>query len=196
MDEIIFFLVSIPSSLFVALLAVKFDRWLSDKKELNSILCGIGFEMAENISIARTIAKKAEDDVKTLRNMKHPFAPFPTFSDLAYFRAKNSEVFLNFVGRERTGAAGELVKNLHECYNSIRLVNHMMESIQQVKVEIMLHGSPKEYGEQVLATTKRTVEEVIEPQLIKTLLLLGQVEPKLHKTVSLLSGIPANLKRD
>lgn len=63
MDEIIFFLVSIPSSLFVALLAVKFDRWLSDKKELNSILCGIGFEMAENISIARTIAKKAEDEV-------------------------------------------------------------------------------------------------------------------------------------
>lgn len=52
--------------------------------------------------------------------------------------------------------------------------------------------SPKEYGEQLFATTKRTVEEVIEPQLTKTLLLLWQVEPKLHKTVSLLSEIPTN----
>jgi len=152
----------------------------------------MGFEMAENISIARTIAKKAEDDVKTLKNMKHPFAPFPTFCDLAYLRAKNSGAFLNFVGKDRGGVARELVKNLHECYNSIRLVNSMMESIQRVKVEIMTHRSPKEYGELVLATTKRTVEEVIEPQLIKTLLLLGQVEPKLYKTISLLSEIPAS----
>ena len=195
MNEIIFLLLSIPSSLFVALFAVMFDRWLADKKELKSILSSIGFEMAENISIARTIAKKAEDDIKTLHNMKHPFAPFPIFSDLAYLRAKNSDVFFNFVGRERTGVTKELVKNLHECYNSIRLVNHMMESIQQVKVEIMTHKSRKEYGEQLFATTKRTVEEVIEPQLIKTLLLLGQVEPKLHKTISLLSEIPANQKQ-
>jgi len=194
MDEIIFFVVSIPSSLFVALLAVKFDRWLADKKELNSILSGIGFEMAENISIARTIAKKAEDDVKALQTMKHPFAPMPTFSDSAYLRVKNSDVFFDFVGRDRIGVARELVKNLHECYSSIRLVNSMMESEQQVKLEIMMQRCPKEYGEQLFATTKRTVEEVIEPQLTKTLLLLGQVEPKLHKTVSLLSEIQTNQK--
>ena len=68
----------------------------------------------------------------------------------------------------------------------------MMESLQRLKVEIMTHRSPKEYGELVLATTKRTVEEVIEPQLIKTLLLLGQVEPKLYKTISLLSKTSAS----
>jgi len=192
MDEIIFFPLSILSSLLVALLAVKFDRWLADKRELSSILSGIAFEMAENTSIARTIAKKANDDVKTLHSMKHPFAPFPTFSNLAYQRAKNSDAFFNFVSRERTGVARELVKNLHECYSSIRLVNYMMESIQQVKIDIMLRGSPREYGEQVLTTTKRTIEEVVEPQLMKTLLLLEQVEPKLHKTVSLLSEIPTN----
>ncbi len=88
--------------------------------------------------------------------------------------------------KERTGVARELVKNLHECYNSIRLVNSMMESEQQVKLEIMMQRCPKEYGEQLLATTKRVVQEVIEPQLIKTLLLLGQLEPKLRKTISLL----------
>ena len=192
MNEIILLLLSIPSSLFVALFAVKFDRWLADKKELKSILSGIGFEMAENISIARTIAKKAEDDVKTLRSMKFPFAPMPTFSDSAYLRAKNSDVFFHFVGRKRTGVTRELVKNLHECYNSIRLVNSMMESEQQVKLEIMMQRCPKEYGEQLFATTKRTVQEVIEPQLIKTLLLLEQVEPKLRKTISLLSKIRAN----
>ena len=192
MNEIIFLLLSIPSSLFVALFAVKFDRWLADKKELKSILLGISFEIVENISIARTIAKKAEHDVKTLQNMKYPFAPMPTFSDSAYLRAKNSDVFFNFVDRERTGVARELVKNLHECYNSIRLVNHMMESEQQVKLEIMMRRCPKEYGEQLFTTTKRTVEEAIEPQLIKTLLILGQVKPKLHETISLLSKIPAS----
>lgn len=192
MIEIIFLLLSIPSSLFVALFAVKFDRWLADKKELKSILMGIGFEMAENISIARTIAKKAEDDLKTLRSTNFPFAPMPTFSDSAYVRAKNSEVFFHFMGRERTGVARELVKNLHECYNSIRLVNFMMESEQQVKLEIMMQRCPKEYGEQLIATTKRTVHEVIEPQLTKTLLLLWQVEPKLRKIISFLSKIRAN----
>ena len=186
MIETIFLLLSIPSSLFVALFAVKFDRWLADKKELKSILLGIGFEMAENISISRTITKKCEDNIKTPQNMKHPFAPFPTFSDLAYHRAKNSDVFFHFVDKERTGVARELVKNLHECYNSIRLVNSMMESEQQVKLEIMMQRCPKEYGEQLLATTKRVAQEVIEPQLVKTLLLLGQVEPKLGKTISLL----------
>jgi len=43
---------------------------LADKKELKSILLSIGFEMVENI------AKKAEDNIKTLQNIKHPFAPF------------------------------------------------------------------------------------------------------------------------
>ena len=196
MDEIVLFVVSILSSLFVALVAVKFDRWLGDKKELSSILSGLGFEMAENISIARTIAKKAEQDIKALQTMKHPFAPMPAFSDLAYLRAKNSDVFLNFVGRNKTGVARELVKNLHECYNSIRLVNSMMQSEQEVKVEIMMKRCPKEYGEQLFATTKRTAEEVIESQLIKTLLLLGQLEPKLDNTVSLLSKIPTNQNVD
>jgi len=161
MNEIIFILLSILSSLFVALFAVKFDRWLADKKELTSILSSIGFEMAENISIARTIAKKAEDDVKTLRNMKFPFAPMPTLSDSAYLRAKNSDVFFHFVDKEKTGVGRELVKNLHECYNSIRLVNSMMESEQRVKLEIMMQRCSKEYGEQLLATTKRIVQEVI-----------------------------------
>ena len=192
MDEILFFLPSILSSLLVALLAVKFDRWLAEKNELNSILSGIGFEIAENISVARTIAKQAEDGIKTLQSTKHPFAPFPTFSDWAYFQAKNSNAFLNFVVKEKTGLARELVKNLHECYHAIRLVNHMMETIQQVKVEIMLHGRPREYGEQVFATTKKTIEEAIEPQLIKALLLLEQVEPKLHRIVSLFSKISTN----
>ena len=192
MYEIILFLFSVLASLFVALSAVKFDRWLTDKKELKLILLSLGFEITENISIARTIAKKAEDNIKTVQNMKHPFAPFPTFSDLAYLKAKNSDVFFHFVDKEKTGMARELVKNLHECYNSIRLVNSMMESEQQVKLEIMMGRCPKEYGEQLLATTRRTVQEAIEPQLIKTLLLLGQAEPKLHKTVSLLSEIPKN----
>jgi len=192
MYEIILFLFSVLASLFVALSAVKFDRWLADKKELKSILLSLGFEMAENISIARTIAKKAKDDIKTVQNRKHPFAPFPTFSDLAYHSAKNSEVFFHFVNKERTDMARDLVKNLHECYNSIRLVNSMMKSEQQVKLEIMMGRCPKEYGEQLLATTHRTAQEVIEPLLIKTLLLLGQVEPKLHKTISLLSEIPKN----
>jgi hypothetical protein len=189
MYDIALFLFSFLASLVVALSAVKFDRWLADKKELELILLSLGFEMAENISIARTIAKKAEEDIKTIQNMKHPFAPFPTFSDLAYYRAKNSDVFFHFVNNERTGGAKELVKNLHECYNSIRLVNSMMQSEQQVKLEIMMGRCPKEYEEQLLATTQRTVREVIEPQLIKTLLLLGQIEPKLHKVVSLLSEI-------
>jgi len=187
MYEFILFLFSVLASLSVALSAVKFDRWLADKKELKSILLGIGFEMAENISIARTVAKKAEDNIKTLQNMKHPFAPFPAFSDLAYLRAKNSDVFFRFVDKERTDVARDLVKNLHECYNAIRLVNSMIESEQQVKLEIMMGRCPKEYGEQLLATTQRTVQEAIEPQLIKTLLLLGQVEPKLSKTISLLA---------
>ena len=187
MYEFILFLFSVLASLSVALSAVKFDRWLADKKELKSILLGIGFEMAENISIARTVAKKAEDNIKTLQNMKHPFAPFPAFSDLAYLRAKNSDVFFRFVDKERTDVARDLVKNLHECYNAIRLVNSMIESEQQVKLEIMMGRCPKEYGEQLLATTRRTVQEAIEPQLVKTLLLLGQVEPKLNKTIWLLA---------
>jgi hypothetical protein len=70
-----------------------------------------------------------------------------------------------------------------------------MESEQKVKIEIMMQRCPKEYGEQLSATTKRTIQEVIETTLIRTLLLLGQVEPKLNKTASLLSKIPANQNR-
>lgn len=103
MDETIFFLLSILSSLFVALLAVKFDRWLADRRELSSILSNLAFEIAENISVAKTVAKKAKDEIETLQSMKHPFAPFPTFSDSAYLRAKNSDTFFDFFSKERTG---------------------------------------------------------------------------------------------
>jgi len=192
MDEVVFLLLPVLSSLFIALLAVKFDRWLGDKKDLSSILSGLGFEIVENLSIAKTITKKAEDDRKALQTMRIPFAPMPAFSDSAYLRAKNSDAFLNYVSKNKTGVAKELIRNLHECYNSIRLVNSMLESKEKVKLEIMMQRCPKEYGEQLSATTKRTIQEAIEPILMNTLLLLEQAEPKLNKTISLLSKIPAN----
>jgi len=192
MYETLLFLGSVLSSLFVALLAVRFDRWIADKKELASIISSLGFELAENISIARTITEKAEDDIKILQATKISFAPMPTFSEVAYFRAKNSDIFLNYIAQNKSGIERKLIKNLHECYNSMRLVNSMLESEQEVKLEIMMQRCQKEYGEQLSATTSKTIQEAIEPLLIKTLLLLGKIKPKLYETISLLSEIPTN----
>lgn len=189
-DEIVLVFVSILSSLLVALIAVMFDRWLGNKKELNSIFSGLLFEIVENISIAETIVKKAEKDLRALQVAQHAFAPFPTFSDVAYLRAKNSEAFLNFVGRERSGRAQELFRDLHtdlhECYSSIRLVNYLIESIQELKIEIMTNRCPKEYGELLVEETRRGIVGVIEPKLREVLLLIRQVEPRLHQNLSVL----------
>jgi len=68
----------------------------------------------------------------------------------------------------------------------------MMESDQQVKLEIMMQRCPKEYGVELSATTRRTIQEVIEPTLIKALLLFGKIKPKLYETISLLSEISKN----
>ncbi len=53
MSDVFIFLASVPSSLFVALLAVWFDRRIGDKKELDSVISALGFEIVENISIAK-----------------------------------------------------------------------------------------------------------------------------------------------
>jgi hypothetical protein len=181
MSDVFIFLASVPSSLFVALLAVWFDRRIGDKKELDSVISALGFEIVENISIAKTITEKAENEIKTFQTNQISFAPMPTFSNIAYFRAKNTGCFLDFVNKNKSGVEKELIEGLQVCYNA-----------QGLKLELIMQRGSKEKGEQISTNIIKTIQEVIEPSLTKMALLILKIDPKLHKTMSPLSEPQSN----
>ncbi len=184
MSDVFIFLGSVASSLFVALLAVWFDRRIGDKKNLDSVISALDFEIVENISIAKTITEKAENEIKTFQTNQIGFALMPTFSDIAYFRAKNTGIFLDFVNKNKSGIERELLKDLHECYTAMRLVNKMIASQQGVKIKLIMQRGSKEAADQISSNIIKIIHEVIEPSLTKMDLLILKTDPQLRKTRS------------
>ncbi len=130
--------------------------------------------------------------LKTSQTNQISFAPMPTFSNIAYFRAKNTGCFLDFVNKNKSGVEKELLAGLQVCYNAMRLVNKMIESQQGLKLELIMQRGSKEKGEQISTNIIKTIQEVIEPSLTKMALLILKIDPKLHKTISPLSEPQSN----
>jgi hypothetical protein len=116
----------------------------------------------------------------------------PTFSNIAYFRAKSTGCFFVFVNKNKSGVEKELIEGLQVCYNAMRLVNKMIESQQGLKLELIMQRGSKEKGEQISTNIIKTIQEVIEPSLTKMALLILKIDPKLHKTMSPLSEPQSN----
>ena len=99
-----YLIIQILCSLAIALIAVWFDRKLRDKIELVSILDSLVFELAENLSIARTIKSGIDNEVELTERGGWSPTSKPIFMDIAYSRAILSETFFDFVHKKHLNA--------------------------------------------------------------------------------------------
>lgn len=176
-----YLIIQILSSSVIALIAVWFDRKLRDKKELDSLINSIIFELTENLRIARTIKHTMNNELKTIRQGGWPPTPDPTFLDIAYSRATLSEAFFNFFRKKKLSA---LIKKLHDCYTALQVVNYQIRNVNNAKFEVLTKPSmlPKRI-EEILQKRKETIVKVIEPTITELLLLFAQIEPKFQDTI-------------
>ena len=181
-----YLIIQILGSLVIALIAVWFDRKLRDKKELDSLLDSIIFELTENLRIARTIKHTINNDLKTIRQGGWPPTPDPAYLDIAYSRATLSEVFFDFIRKKKLDA---LIKKLHECYAALQIVNHQTRILNEEKFGVLTKPSLlTKRIEEILQKRKEVIIKVIEPAIIELLLLSAQIEPKFQDTIKSLAS--------
>ncbi|MFB0567254.1 MAG: hypothetical protein ACETVM_01545 [Candidatus Bathyarchaeia archaeon] len=176
-----YLIIQILSSLAMALVVVWFDRKLRDKKELDSLIDSLIFELTQNLRIARTIKHTINNELKTIRKGGWPPTPDPTFLDLAYSRATLSEAFFDFILKRRMSA---FIKKLYDCYASLQIVNYQTRNINEAKFDVLIRpsGLPKRI-EEILQKRKEVIVKVIEPAIIELLLLSAQIEPKFQDMI-------------
>ena len=181
-----YLIIQILSALAIALIAVWFDRKLRDKRELDSLMDSIVFELTGNLRIARTIKHTINKELKTIRQGGWSPTPDPTFLDLAYSRATLSEAFLDFIRKNKLNV---FIRKLHDCYAAIQVVNHDTRIINKAKFEVLTKPSllPKRI-EEILQKRKEIIVKVIEPAITELLLLFAQIEPKFQRTIKSLAN--------
>jgi len=176
-----YLIIQILCSLAIALIAVWFDRKLRDKRELVSILDSLVFELAENLSIARTIKSGIDNEVELTKRGGWSPTPKPIFMDIAYSRAILSETFFDFVHKKHLNV---LMKKLFECYAAFQVVNQNTRILNEAKFEVLTQPSllPK-YIEEILQKNKEVLLKVIEPAITQLLLLLAQIDSRFQDVI-------------
>jgi hypothetical protein len=114
--------------------------------------------------------------------------PDPLFSEVAYKRAVGSETFFSHMRKSQKG----FVRQLMEYYTSQEVVNCEIGHVNDVKFNFLVYGNIQtKVLRLILEQQKKTLELVIEPDIIKILDVLSSMNVKYRQTINLYSlGVP------
>jgi len=148
LDEYLLLLLSMASSLLVALLSIRYERRLRKREEVSETLRGLLQETIYNIGVAKTILRKLDSDLKIVEE-KEDLAPLPTLIDTAYLNATNRGMLVAQMWKEikteihhktsKEHRWRDLNNLLIECYSEVRKnLNSAIQMREQVKL-LTLH---------------------------------------------------------
>lgn len=183
LQELIITTVTLFGSLVIALLAVKYDRRIENKRELHSILDGLVFESEENLRIARTIKKSTEDALKVIEKGGWSPIPDPKFVDIVYSRTRISEVFFEFIRSTRNNI---FLAKLFECYAALQVVNDDIARMNKMKFEVLTQPNiVTKYIKEMLQKRIQVIEQVVEPSITEIYSILVLIDPRVKKPAEL-----------
>lgn len=141
-------------SISAALIAVRFDHWISGKREYRRAISSVRDEVADNISTCENNRELIDTDVNALNENKMGVLPYLHFDDLAWSTWKSVILLRN----------SELAGKIGAAYVSIPTVNRTLNRIEESKWGIA--ASPNgEAMEKILDMAKGIIIDVLLPRL-------------------------------
>lgn len=181
MDYLLIF-IEIITPLLIALAVLWVDRKVRDNDEFDSIIDGLIGELCQNLAKARTQKSAVDEKIDLMKKGGWNRTPDPFLSSDAYHRAVASEVFFRVMRKSDTN----LVRKLMDYYASQEVVNEEIQQLNQAKFDFLIHRNISvDVCELLLGQQKKTIQAVIEPNIIGLLIMFSSMKIKYRDTIKL-----------
>lgn len=151
------YVIVIVASLFIALIAVRFDHWLSGRNEYRRAIISLADEIAANTAISELNCKHLEKDLDASKAGKQTSIPYEALGDLAWSSYKSDILLRN----------PNVAKKMIGVYMDIPTANRLLDRIEEFKwgaVAAITSSSKKWVGE-YLELAKAYISEQLLPHL-------------------------------
>ncbi|MDP2744072.1 MAG: hypothetical protein Q8P00_03275 [Dehalococcoidia bacterium] len=155
--------ITFAGSLIVALVAVLFSHWLSDRRGYRKSLQNLRSEASTNIENTKLIKQWIDRNLDALKEDKIVVAPCPHLYESAWFSARGEVSTKDYA----------IATKLEDAYGFLSAVNDLFHTIEELKWGIgaaMMNSKKREV--MVLETIRAIIDEGLLPNLtdVETLL--------------------------
>lgn len=149
------YVVAIVASLFIALIAVRFDHWLSGRNEYRKAISSMNDDIDANIAICALISGLIDKDLKAPEG-KLLDTPYRGFSESTWNTWKGVILVRNY----------ELASKIEAAYFCIPIMNKFLYRIEELKWgPVAVVVNVREQYRENLKAAKRYVSKILLPHL-------------------------------
>ncbi len=159
------YVVTIIATLFVALIAVRFDHWLLERKEYRKAINCVKDEIETDIKLGNLNCEMIDDDLISLEKGDLRLIPYLDFHDLSWSTWKSVILVRN----------PEVANRIDEAYFHVPTTNNLLRRIDELEwssITIIVDVAVIRKGN--LEKARRYISEELLPRLKEVEELIGE----------------------